>query len=68
MAEPTLRPDSDPMLPDGTGTPYLAIFNTSGQPIMDDKNGLPIGMLVTSFKYVYEEEKEKSPQSSETLL
>ena len=49
-------PDSPTVLQNGTGTPYLAIFNGSQQPIMDSKNNLPIGVFVTSFEYSYIEE------------
>lgn len=49
-------PDSPTVLQNGTGTPYLAIFNGSQQPIMDFKNNLPIGVFVTSFEYSYIEE------------
>lgn len=44
------------ILPDGTGTPYLAIFSSGGKPIIDEKNNLPIGMEVTSFNYDYIED------------
>lgn len=49
-------PDSPTILQNGTGTPYLGIFNGSAQPIIDPKNKLPIGVFVTSFEYVYDEE------------
>ena len=55
-----VKPDSAPVLMNGTGTPYLAIFNALGEPIVDDLSGLPIGMLMTSFQYKYEEEKSDS--------
>lgn len=38
--------DSKPILVNGNGTPYLAIFDGAGSPIMDEFNGLPIGMEV----------------------
>lgn len=50
--------DNKPILPKGTGTPYLAIFDIKGKPIIDTKSNLPIGMLVTNFTYEYDEEKE----------
>ena len=50
--------DSLPVLEQGTGTPYLAIFSEGGRPIMDDLSGLPLGTFVTQFEYTYEEEKE----------
>lgn len=58
MAESKFQPDSEPVLQDGTGTPYLAIFNGSGQPIKDPLTELPIGVYTTDFEYNYEEEKE----------
>lgn len=48
--------DSKPVLEYGTGTPYLAIFDGAGNPIYDTKNNLPIGMLVSDFNYVYNED------------
>lgn len=50
------KQDSPTILQNGTGTPYLAIFNGQGQPIIDPKNNLPIGMFMTSFEYIYDEE------------
>lgn len=49
-------PDSEPILENGTGTPYLAIFDGSGDPIMDPQKNKPIGIFVSSFKYSYIEE------------
>lgn len=49
--------DSNPVLLNGNGTPYLAIFNGSGKPIMDLKNNIPIGMEVEDFEYKYTEGK-----------
>lgn len=54
--------DSPSILPNGTGTPYLAIFGVSGSPIMDTTKDLPIGMFVTSFEYQYIEEKSDKGQ------
>lgn len=48
--------DSPTVLQNGTGTPYLAVFNGHGKPIVDPKNNLPIGIFMTSFEYVYDEE------------
>lgn len=50
--------DSKPILPNGTATPYLAVFDIQGKPIVDPKSKLPIGMLVSSFFYEYSEEKD----------
>lgn len=51
------KDDSAAVLQDGTGTPYLAVFNNLGEPIVDSSSGLPIGMLMTDFEYNYNEEK-----------
>ena len=51
------KDDSAAVLLDGTGTPYLAVFNNLGEPIVDSSSGLPIGMLMTDFEYNYNEEK-----------
>ena len=50
--------DSDNILLNGTGTPYVAIFDSKKNPIIDSVSGLPIGELVSSFTYVYDEESE----------
>lgn len=50
--------DSDNILLNGTGTPYVAIFDSKKNPIIDSVSGLPIGELVSSFTYVYDEERE----------
>lgn len=49
--------DSKPILKGGTGTPYLAIFNSNGNPIFDPKTKLPIGTYVSDFWYEYREEE-----------
>lgn len=49
--------DSKPVLLNGNGTPYLAIFDGAGSPIMDIFNDLPIGMEVENFNYKYTEGK-----------
>lgn len=49
--------DSKPIIPNGTASPYLAIFDIQGKSIKDPKSNLPIGMLVTNFTYEYNEEK-----------
>lgn len=56
----TPQEDSPATLFYGTGTPYLAIFNGAGKPIMCQKNNLPIGTFVKSFEYVYKEDEEDS--------
>ena len=50
------------ILPDGTGTPYLAIFSPTNKPIVDPKSGLPIGIFVSSFFYEYSDEKEDTAE------
>lgn len=56
----TPQEDSPATLFQGTGTPYLAIFNGAGKPIICQKNNLPIGTFVKSFEYVYNEDEEDS--------
>ena len=56
------KQDSEPILFNGMGTPYLAICNGQGIAIMDKKNNLPIGMLMTNFEYVYDEEDSNHGQ------
>ena len=43
-----IQQDSKPILQDGTGTPYLAIFDGSGNAIIDPLSNLPIGVFCTS--------------------
>lgn len=42
----------------GTATPYLAIFNSLGEPIMNQLTNIPLGEYVTQFSYKYDEERE----------
>lgn len=58
MAESTQQSDSAPVLQDGTGTPYLSIFDGQDKAIMDDKHQLPIGVFVTDFEYNYDEDDD----------
>lgn len=48
--------DTRSMLPDGVGTPYVAIFDGTEAPIIDPLSGLNIGALVNSFEYNYNED------------
>lgn len=48
--------DTRSMLPDGQGTPYVAIFDGTEAPIIDPLSGLNIGALVNSFEYNYQED------------
>lgn len=48
--------DSEPVLDTGTGTPYIAIFQANGKPIMDPQKNLPLGIFVSDFEYTYKEE------------
>lgn len=52
--------DSKSVLQDGTGTPYLSIFDGQGKSIIDEKNNLPIGVFVTDFEYTYDEDDDDS--------
>ena len=59
MTDNGIAPVSDPpILLEGTGTPYLAIFNESGMPVMNKITGIPLGAYVSSFTYTFNEEKE----------
>lgn len=50
--------DSKPILSQGSATPYLAIFDGNSKPIIDPQSKLPIGVLVVSFFYEYNEEED----------
>jgi len=54
--------DNKPILKHGTATPYIAIFNSRGKPIICPKNKMPIGMNVSNWHYEYDEEKEDSAE------
>ena len=43
-------------LKNGTGTPYLAIFDGEGKPIIDELLGKPVGLFVTRFSYTMDED------------
>ena len=45
-----------PNLKDGTGKPYVAIFDASEAPILDLLYNAPLGVFVTSFSYTYVED------------
>lgn len=47
-----------PILHKGTGTPYLAIFDNQGIPVMNPLTGIPLGAYISSWSYLYDEEKE----------
>lgn len=47
-----------PILQQGTGQPYLALFDSGGMPIMNPITGIPLGAYITSFSFVYDEEQE----------
>lgn len=42
----------------GTATPYLALFNTDGSPIINQATGIPLGEYITQFSSKQDEEKE----------
>lgn len=56
MAEIKTKSD-DPILVQGTGTPYLAIFSELGTPVVNPTTGVPIGAYINQFQYKYDEEK-----------
>lgn len=59
LDKPKLQePLSESTLPQGTGKPYLAIFDMKGNPILDLDKGLPIGLFVTGFTYEDDETKD----------
>lgn len=47
-----------PILYNGMGQPYLALFNFGGMPIMNPITGIPIGAYISTWSYRYDEEKE----------
>lgn len=47
-----------PILQQGTGQPYLAIFDTMGMPIRNTLTGIPIGAYITRWSFTYDEEQE----------
>lgn len=59
--------DSAPVLENGTGTPYIAIFKPNGDPIIEPFNNLPLGIFITNFEYIYDEEKEDKGKIDLTL-
>lgn len=51
---PEFKSDSEPILFEGMGTPYLGIYDVRGYPITDPAKGdTPLGMYVSSFEYTY---------------
>lgn len=54
--------NNQPMSQYGTATPYLAIFNSEGMPVMNTITGIPLGAYITNFMYKYDEEKENQAQ------
>ena len=53
------------ILPDGVGTPYVALFNGSGQPLIDRVSGIPLSVFATSFNF---EQKEGETKEVEITL
>lgn len=47
-----------PILYNGTGQPYLALFDYGGMPIMNPITGIPLGAYISTWNYRYDEEKE----------
>ena len=50
----------NPILDEGMGTPYLAVFDGFQKPIIDPVSQLPIGVFLDNFIYEYNEDKEDS--------
>lgn len=46
------------MLHHGTAMPYLALFDSEGNPVKNTLTGIPLGAYITSFNYRYDEAKE----------
>lgn len=46
------------ILYNGTGTPYLAVFNSDQTPIMESNSGLPLSVYISSFSYKLDQEQE----------
>ena len=53
----TKKPNQ-PILYNGTATPYMALFNSGGMPIMNPITGIPLGAYISNWSYKYDEEKE----------
>lgn len=51
------KPGSNNLL-HGTGTPYIALFSVSGEPILNPITGIPLGAYVTSFQFGSGDENE----------
>lgn len=55
MAEIKVQSD-DPILVQGTGMPYLALFSELGTPVVNPTTGVPLGAYISQFQYKYDEE------------
>lgn len=53
------------ILPQGTGTPYLALFSGAGTAIIDQSTNMPIGTYVTDFRF---EQKEGETKKAEIIM
>lgn len=49
----------------GVAMPYLALFGQDGMPVNNPITGIPLGVYITNFSYMYDEEKEN--QASLTI-
>lgn len=47
-----------PILQQGIGQPYLALFDSGGMPIRNPITGIPLGAYITDFSFLYDEEQE----------
>lgn len=56
MAEIKVQSD-DPILVQGTGMPYLALFSELGTPVVNHTTGVPLGAYISQFQYKYDEER-----------
>ena len=53
----TKKPNQS-ILYNGTATPYMALFDSGGMPIMNVITGIPLGAYISNWSYKYDEEKE----------
>lgn len=52
-----IQQDSDTQIMEqASGMPYLAIFNSNGEPIKDPRNDLPVGVYVVNFEFIEDDE------------
>ena len=60
MANVKSKKPEKPTLYVGTGTPYIALFDESSQPILNPLTNLPLGLYMNSFRYTFQEANSRS--------